>query len=73
MPFTNIINGQLNNINTLWQSTPTTWQGAPAGQQSYADLAARFLYLMDNQNDFRLVLSILDPKAKNKKKWCCIQ
>ena len=67
MPFTNLINGEMDNINTLWQSTPDTWQGAQAGQESYADLAARFLYLMGNQNDFRLVLSIIGPEANERK------
>ncbi|MDC0325965.1 hypothetical protein OAL60_00855 [bacterium] len=68
MGFADEITGELENIETLWHQTPDSWQGASAGQESHAELAARFLYLMGNQTDFRLVISILGPDAKERKK-----
>ena len=68
MGFADKITGELENIETLWHQTPDSWQGASAGQESHAELAARFLYLMGNQTDFRLVISILGPDAKERKK-----
>ena len=67
MGFADKITGELENIDTLWHQTPDAWQGASAGQETHAELAARFLYLMGNQTDFRLVISILGPDAKERR------
>ena len=67
MAFDDQITGQLKNVDTLWQDTQATWQGVTAHQESHAKLAARFLYLMGNQTDFRLVLSIVGPDSKDRR------
>ena len=66
-PISNAINGKLENVDSLWQEGPQTWQGGPAGQEKYSSLAARILYLMGNKDEFKLVISIIGPESQQRK------
>ena len=66
MNFNVDVQSKLENVGVLWHQGPAKWQGSQSGQESYADLAGRFLYLMGNENGFKLVLSILGPESKHR-------